>query len=145
MRDPRGFTLLELAFVLAIIAILAASVVPGSRAFIGRNRALEARTALEAIVHAEHAYRRDHGRYIACPPSLAEPPRGIAGTFDANAPGWKELGIELEGEIRYRYEVQVEGDRVIAIATGDLDGDGNVSRFTLDGSTLAFDVRDELE
>ena len=145
MQDHRGFTLIELAFVLAIIGILIAMVVPGSNAFIARNRALEARTTLEAIVHAEHAYRRDHGRYLACPPSLEDTPRGIAGTFDGEAPGWKELGLALDGEIRFRYEVQVDGDRFVAIATGDLDGDGQTSRYALDGSTFLYDVKDALE
>src|SRR4051812_7082055 len=105
-----GFTLLELALVMAMIAVLVALAVPSMEVFVRRSEAAEPRALLPAIAAAEQAYRRDHGKYVAAAPSAAEVPRATVGAFDASAAGWAALGIRPEGPIRYRYQVTLEGD-----------------------------------
>ena len=82
---------------------------------------------------------------IVCAPSATEPPRGVAGSFDGSAPGWKDLGFALDGPVRYRYEVTVAGDGFTVLGTGDLDGVGIASHWTLTGRTLEIATQDELE
>jgi prepilin-type N-terminal cleavage/methylation domain-containing protein len=142
----RGFTLVELAFVLAVLGVLVSLTVPGYRAITLRSRAAEAPLGLEALADAELRYFRDHGGFVACPPMPpGAPPRGTSATLDAKAPGFKELGFHMDGPIRYQYEVVLEKSTFKAIARGDLDGNGRLSTFTLRGDTLALDVQDELE
>jgi hypothetical protein len=113
--------------------------------FLLRGRAAEARAVLEAIANAELGHFRDHGRFLACAPSADEPPRGVPGRFDAARAGWTELGVRIDGPVRFRYEVVVAGASFHAIASGDLDGDGRDSRFVMRGKDLAVAVEDELE
>ena len=141
----RGFTLIELAMVLAVIGILVSLAVPGYRAILLRARASEARTALQGIADAELRYFRDLHRFLACAPSPAAVPQGTSIRFDAAAPGWSDLGVSMQGAVRYRYQVSLDGPTFLAIAQGDLDGDGKSSTFTLRGDTLEFTIEDELE
>ena len=96
-------------------------------------------------MHAENAYRRDHGKFIACAPSGAAVPRGDVARFDAATPGWKDLGFALEGAVRFRYEVTLEKDSFVAIAHGDLNGDGKTSTFSMRGDDFQLHTEDELE
>ncbi len=69
----RAFTLLELSFVLAIIAGAVALVTPVYETMLLRSRAAEAPEMLQALAHAERGYFRDHGRYLACGPTAPAP------------------------------------------------------------------------
>ena len=132
--------------VLAVLGLLVALAVPGYRSIVLRARAQEARGALEEIADAELRYFRDHGRFLACAPMPAgDPPRGTTALFDARAPGWRELAFHMEGRVRYRYEVALDGKSFCAVARGDLNGDGKASTFTLRGDTMQLSVEDELE
>lgn len=142
----RGFTLIELAFVLAILGVLVSIAAPGYRGIMLRSRAAEAPVSLEALADAELRYFRDHGAFLACPPMPpAGPPRGTVARLDPKAPGFKELGFNLDGDIRYQYEVVLEEGTFKAIARGDLDANGKASTYTLRGDTLALEIKDELE
>ena len=140
-----GFTLLELALVMAMIAVLVALAVPSMEVFVRRSQAAEPRALLPAIASAEQAYRRDHGKYRATAPSCTDVPRATVGSFDAHADGWDAIGIRPEGPIRYRYQVTLDGDSFRVVAEGDLNGDGRTSTFAIDGRTLSLSVQDELE
>jgi prepilin-type N-terminal cleavage/methylation domain-containing protein len=140
----KGFTLLELSVVLSVLGILIALAVPGFRTAILKAKAAEARTVVEAIADAEQRHYRDSGKYLACESSPTLPP-GSPASFDASRPGWKELGFQIDGPVRYRYEVVLVGTSFKVTAAGDLDGDGVRSTYTLDGSNLALAITEELE
>ena len=141
----KGFTLLELALVLALIGLLISICGPNYSRVLLRGRTMEARAMLDAIAAAERAHFRDHGSYLACAPSSAAVPKGTRGAFDLAAPGWRDLGVRAEGPVYYKYQVKLDGAGFVAQAEGDLDGDGVTSRFTLDGRTLKLKVENELE
>ncbi|MFH1463595.1 MAG: prepilin-type N-terminal cleavage/methylation domain-containing protein [Pseudomonadota bacterium] len=139
----RGFTILELSCVIAIIAFICAASIPVYEVLVYRAQADEARTVLRAIAHAELRHYRDRGTFLACDPG-GEVPRPT-GAFPAEAPCWRALGFQLVGEVRYRYAVALDGDSFVATAEGDLDRDGSTSRFSLHGRDMQIFVEDELE
>jgi prepilin-type N-terminal cleavage/methylation domain-containing protein len=142
----KGFTLLELAAVLALIGTVVALGAPRYERFLLAARAAEAPAILEAIAHAEKAYFRDHGHYLACEATLEKPPPGGVVTFTATTDGWKDLAFAPDGGTRFSYTVEsTDGRSFRVVAHGDLDGDGVVSTYTYDGRTALISTLDELE
>jgi len=138
----RGFTLLELCFVLAVMAGLAALTVPSYQAVLRRAQAAEAGAMVEAMAHAELRALRDRGAFVPCPASGGVPTHPVP---FVQAPCWQQLGFAPTGLVRYRYAVDVTGGSFQVRAEGDLDGDGQTSLFTLNGATMVLQVQDELE
>jgi len=56
VRKNKGFTLIELMIVVAIIAILAAIAIPNFLSFVSKTRRAEVKSNLEAIFKAEISY-----------------------------------------------------------------------------------------
>lgn len=139
----RGFTLIELSTVLAVIGLLTVIAVPNYQYLVRRARAEEAHNFLEAIAHAQLAYFRTHGRFLACAPS-SDAPHRITGEFDDTRPGWRALGIS-GSSVHYRYWVELEGNSFVVFAEGDLDGDGVRSTYRFDGATFTVSSENPLE
>jgi prepilin-type N-terminal cleavage/methylation domain-containing protein len=139
----RAFTLIELCFVLAILAALTATAVPVYDGLLKRTWAAEAPSVLTAIAHAELRHHRDHGSFLPCPaqgpiPSTVQP-------FPGAADCWRTLGVDLSGPSRFRYGVQVHAAGFTATAEADLDRDGQASRYALDGATFVILAQDPME
>ena len=65
MRNRKGFTLIELMIVVAIIGILAAIAIPNFLKFQAKSKQSEAKTNLKAIYTAETGYYGEHNTYNA--------------------------------------------------------------------------------
>lgn len=139
----RGFTLIELSFVLAVIALLVGLTIPNYVTLVRRAHADEARTMVSAIAHAELRYHRDHGQFLACGSVETPPTHPIH--FPGDLPCWRALGIATDGEVRYSYAASVDPTSFRVVARADLDANGVASKFTLDGRTLLLDIENELE
>lgn len=63
IKGQKGFTLIELMIVVAIIGILAAIAIPNFLRYQAKSRQSEAKTNLGAIFVAETAYLSEQGRY----------------------------------------------------------------------------------
>ena len=82
-RSERGFTLLELLVVLAILGLLAAIVAPQVLRYLGGARGKTAEVQLRNLAEAVELYQFDVGRY----PSPEEGLPALV-TQPAAAPGW---------------------------------------------------------
>jgi len=76
MQSQKGFTLIELMIVVAIIGILAAIAIPNFLRYQAKSRQTEARTNLAGIFVAETAFFGEQSRYS----SAAEVGFALAGT-----------------------------------------------------------------
>jgi general secretion pathway protein G len=85
-RRSRGFTLLELLVVVAIIALLAAYVGPKYFSQVGKTEHSLAKAQVEALARALGAYRLDVGRFPTSEEGLAALVARPAGATKWNGP-----------------------------------------------------------
>jgi prepilin-type N-terminal cleavage/methylation domain-containing protein len=128
----RGFTLIELMIVVAIIGILTALAIPSYQRFQLRSKVSEARLNLASIATSENAYFGEFIVYV----SAAATPGGAEGP---NRRGWSggglsqfdRIGFVPVGEVLFTYAVDTDAANAAftAAARGDLDGNGVPSEF----------------
>ena len=133
LRNKKGFTLIELMIVVAIIGILAAIAIPNFLNFRNKAKSAEAKSNLGAIRSCEETYNTEYEAYLAC----AENP-GLA-TLGRNKNAWTAanldfaaIGFDPKGEVYYSYRVLSPSSTTYnAFATGDVDGDGTTMNFSV--------------
>lgn len=129
-KMTKGFTLLELATVIAILGILAGAMVTG---FSSHVRSARSQAAVQGLQSLADLLRSRPGPPIACAASPTVVPKGTVVKW-VPSPGFKMLGWRPGGDTRFQFEVTVPGPKGAAfevIARGDLDGDGQLSIFRL--------------
>jgi type IV pilus assembly protein PilA len=78
LKKNKGFTLIELMIVVAIIAILAALAIPNFLSFVVKTRRTEVKTNLEAIYKAQSSYYAEKDIYSNSFVEIRWVPVGIA-------------------------------------------------------------------
>jgi len=159
-RESKGFTLIELMIVVAIIAILAAIAIPQYRKFQLKAKTSEAKTNIGAIATAEGAFAAEHGLYAKC----SAAPNGVTPNATKQAwsvavpgAGFDLIGFRPAGDVYYVYAVndsapsapssagtsmandatQVTGGDTAIDSSGDVTGGVTVQDGTVDITIMA--------
>ena len=134
----KGFSLVELMIVVAIIAILAAIAIPSFLRFAMKSKTSEATGNLAAIRVCEDSYKAENDVYLSCLPT--PDPFVSDSTPDAWAGGgitqFATIGFAPDGNVRYQYDVTASSTTPdwVATAACDLDENGTDRVYTLDTS-----------
>ncbi len=127
-KAKKGFTLIELMIVVAIIGILAAIAIPNFLRFQLKSKSSEGKVNIAAIRTAEESYLAEFGAYV---PAVANPAAGVPGAtkdqFDITAgTDFDQLGWAPEGNIFFQYGVAYASATPSAYsisAIADIDAD----------------------
>ncbi len=107
-HKSRGFTLIELMIVVAILAVLAAVAIPSYNAYIRQSHTSEATSMLANIKIKQESYRSTFHQYADLSDDAWQPDRvallnETAFWTDPPPVTWRQLGIKTFGDVYYIY------------------------------------------
>jgi prepilin-type N-terminal cleavage/methylation domain-containing protein len=124
----KGFTLLELMMVVAIIGVLAAIAIPLLTSYQLRSKSAEAKLNLSAIRVLEEGFYSEYQVYRSANAEPSAIPGAVTAAFDEVNSDFGPLGFVPEGRVYFSYGVAVsaDGSGYTADAGADIDADGFV-------------------
>jgi type IV pilus assembly protein PilA len=146
MRNKKGFTLIELMIVVAIIGILAAIAIPNFLKFQAKSKQSEAKTNLKAIYTAETSYYGENNCYNSFADINWQPVGAARYTYDlADASGVTvkpvtgAMAIAGSPVVTLVSDGQVVTDNnFTAAAQGNIDSDPDTDRWTITDNNVLF-------
>ena len=141
LGSRRGFTLVEIMIVVAVIGILAAIAIPNFLNFRLKAKTAEAKANLSAIRSLEIAHFAEYERYVTGQDwtPLHGAVHNVRIAWDP-ATRFSQLGFAPDSKVHYEYSLQptavLESTFFSARARADLDEDGIWSEFFISPTTL---------
>ncbi|MSQ02222.1 MAG: prepilin-type N-terminal cleavage/methylation domain-containing protein [Myxococcales bacterium] len=130
MRQNKGFSLVELMIVVAIIGILAAIAIPNFARMQLKSKRAEVPGNVDGIKTAEVAYEASYNAFIdlaANPGSTSKTPQA----FNTSVTTWDAVGWEPDGLVRGNYEVTGSTNTDFNVTGScDVDGDANAVSYS---------------
>ena len=136
LRNTKGFTLIELMIVVAIIGILAAIAIPNFLTYQKKSKTAEAKTCIGGIKTSQLSYQTERDVYMTCSVLPANPPTAskIAWPAAGGGGGFDTIGWRPAGDVYYAYEALPAADalgnsQVCITGISDIDGDLAIGAF----------------
>ena len=127
-KSNKGFTLIELMIVVAIIGILAAIAIPNFMRFQLKAKSSEGKVNIAAIRTAQESFLAEFGTYIPAGvlPAAVPGVQKVAFTIPVTDPphGFSTLGWSPEGSVFFQYAVAATSTAYTISAAADIDGNG---------------------
>ena len=117
MKGEKGFTLIELMIVVAIIGILAAIAIPNFMRYQLKAKTSEAKVNIGAIRTSQVAFRAEWDSFLVCEVSGGNL-SGSKQAWPEPASGFDEIGFAPSGFVYYQYEVAVGGNNAVGAVGG---------------------------
>ena len=146
----RGFTLIELMIVVAIIGILAAVAIPAFMDYMKRAKKTEAALQLNKIGKNDKRIYSETSAFSTVAGAALPTPSGVGCCFTASNnhcpansagwvadAGWKALDFQIDEPSLFFYTYTGAAASFSATAQGDLDCDGTPIIYTLTGSATS--------
>jgi prepilin-type N-terminal cleavage/methylation domain-containing protein len=130
-KNTKGFTLLELMLVVAIIGILAVVAIPLFGGLLKRSKTTEVKSCLGEMRTLQEAYYAEYDTYLGAPP-LQAIPTGLHTDQDGDKDNMSDLGFHPKGTTRYAYTIEgADSTTFTAAGEGNLDDDAPTDKWTI--------------
>ncbi|MCK5632381.1 prepilin-type N-terminal cleavage/methylation domain-containing protein [bacterium] len=154
----RGFTLIELMIVVAIIAFLSVIAVPNFFKFLAKAKRSEAYMNLSSLYTAQKVYWAEHGEYsskLSGEGGIGWKPDGYKGGgaserfyytygFGQGSEGKNFFTGKLNTSNSYMTMTKADKEGFVIAAVGDIDGDGKPDILTIDQNNTIEIFQDDL-
>ncbi len=153
----KGFSLIELMVVVAIIGFLAMIALPSFTKFLAKAKRAEAYMNLSSIYAAQKAYWAEHGKYssvLSGEGGIGWKPEGYKGggpqerfyyTYGfAGSEGTNCFTGKLNTSSSHLSEAKAGENSFVAVAAGDIDGDGKPDILVVDEYNNIRVIQDDL-
>jgi type IV pilus assembly protein PilA len=157
MYQKKGFTLIELMIVVAIIAFLSLIAAPSFLRYLAKAKRVEAYMNLNALYIAQKAYFTEYGTYssqLSGPGSVGWQPEGYKGGGAQESFNYTYGFPGTEGQHFYTGKLETKASNLaqgyanaqgfLAFAAADIDGDGTVDILTVDQDNTIRIVQDDV-